>query len=110
MPSYYMDRGLIKWAPFDALNGYHSMLNEMKYRLKKQEKPVLSDDQYEILNRHMQEAIINNEEVEIQFYDQGYMKVSYGKIKKLDFVYKQVILTTEEKIPACDVISVNLIS
>lgn len=110
MPSCYVDRGLIKWAPFDALNGYNSMLKEMKYRLRKHDKPVLSRDQYEELNRNIQEAIINDEEVEIEFYDRGYIKVSYGKIKKLDFVYKQVILTTEEKIPAIDVISVHLIS
>lgn len=110
MPSHYMDRGLIKWAPFDALNGYNSMLQEMKYRLRKQEKPILSNDQYDELNRTMEEAIINNESVEIQFFDHGYVKVSYGKIKKLDFVYKHVILTTEERIPAGDVISVSLIS
>lgn len=109
MPSHYMDRGLIKWAPFDALNGYNSMLQEMKYRLRKQDKPVLSYDQYEELNRTMQEAIINDQDIEIQFFDRGYIKVSYGKIKKLDFVYKHVILTTEESIPAVDVISVNLI-
>ena len=110
MPSYYVDRGLIKWAPFDALNGYNSMLKEMKYRLRKQDKPALSRDQYEELNRNIQEAIINDEEVEIEFYDAGYIKVSYGKIKKLDFVYKQVILTTEEKISALDVISVHLVA
>lgn len=110
MPSPYVDRGLIKWAPFDALNGYSSMLKEMRYRLRKQEKPILSNDQYEELNRHMQEAIVNDEEVEIQFFDCGYIKVSYGKIKKLDFVYKIVVLTTDEKIRAADIISVDLIS
>jgi len=110
MPSHYVDRGLIKWAPFDALNGYNSMLMEMKHRLRKQDKPVLSDDQYETLNRHIQEAIQYHQEVEIQFYDQGYIKVSYGKIKKLDFVYKTIILTTKESIPANDIISVEIIA
>jgi len=110
MPRHYIDRGILKWAPFDALTGYHPMLQEMRHRLGKQAKPVLSDDQYEILNRHIQEAIINDEEVEIQFFDQGFIKHSYGKIKKLDFIYKQVILSTKEKIPASDVLSVTIIS
>lgn len=107
MPSCYMDRGLIKWAPFDALTGYHSMLVEMKHQLGKQEKPVLSVDQYDELNYHMQEAMTSQQEVEIHFFDHGYTKVSYGCIKKLDYVYKLVILTTEEKIPADDIICLN---
>ena len=110
MRSGYVDRGILKWAPFDALTGYHPMLQEMRHRLGKQEKPVLSDDEYEILNRHIQEAMMYDEEVEIQFFERGYIKYSYGKIKKLDFVFKQVVLSTKERIPAVDVISVTIMS
>ena len=109
MPSQYMDRGIIKWAPFSALDGYSSMLHEMKHRIKKQEKPILSDDEYELLNRNIQSAIIDNLEVEVQYFDQGYMKRSYGRIKKLDYVYKCLILTTEERIPALDVLSLEIL-
>ena len=110
MPSQYVDRGLIKWAPFNALNGYHSMLEEMKYRLRKHDKPVLSDDDYEELNRTIQEALDMHADVEVHYYDHGYIKVSFGCIKKLDFVYKILVLTTEEKIPAIDVIKIEIIA
>ena len=110
MRSQYMDRGLIKWAPFNALNGYYSMLDEMKHRIKKHNKPVLSDDDYDDLNRNIQEAIINQSEVEVNYYDQGYIKTSYGKIKKLDFIFKTLVLTTEEKITAIDVIRIEIIT
>jgi len=110
MPSQYVDRGLIKWAPFNALNGYYSMLDEMKHRLKKQDKPILSDDDYDELNKNIQEAMINQSEVEVNYYDRGYIKSSYGKIKKLDFIFKILILTTEEKIPAIDVLSIEIIN
>ncbi|QWB99957.1 YolD-like family protein [Mycoplasmatota bacterium] len=108
MPSHYIDRGIIKWVPFSALNGYNSMLDEMKHRIRKTEKPVLSDDEYDRLNQNIQTAIINELEVEVYYFDKGYIKMSYGKIKKLDFVYKLLVLNTEEKIPAIDVISLDI--
>jgi len=38
MHNSYVDRGIIKWNAFDALVGYRSMLEEMKYRLGKKSK------------------------------------------------------------------------
>lgn len=109
MPSHYVDRGIIKWAPFNALNGYHSMLEEMKHRLKKHDKPVLSDDAYDELNYRIQEAIHYNHEIEVAYFDSGYIKIGYGKIKKLDFIYKTLVLTTEEKIPAADILKIEIV-
>jgi hypothetical protein len=104
-----MDRGIIKWAAFDALSGYHSMLKEMQHRLGKKAKPILSDDEYELLNRNLQVAMNNHKEVELQYYSDGYIKTTYGQIKKLDFINKTVILTTYEKISADDVVNLVLI-
>ncbi|MFA7075386.1 MAG: YolD-like family protein [Candidatus Izemoplasmatales bacterium] len=109
MPSNYIDRGIIKWAAFDALIGYQSMLKEMQYRLGKKNKPVLSDDDYEILNRSVQEAISNKNEVELKYYNDGYIKTTYGMIKKLDFLEKVIVLSTYERIPADDIVTVEII-
>ncbi len=109
MPNTYIDRGIIKWAAFDALNGYHSMLKEMQHRLGKKAKPMLSDDAYEILNRNMQEAVKEEKEVELSYYSDGYIKVTYGRIKKLDFVNRLVVLTTLERIKADDVVEMNFV-
>ena len=109
MPSAYIDRGIIKWAAFDALSGYHSMLKELQHRLGKKAKPILSDDDYELLNLNLQEAMNNHKEVELQYYSDGYVKTTYGQIKKVDFVAKAVILTTYEKIPADDVVNLVII-
>jgi hypothetical protein len=109
MPSTYLDRGIIKWAAFDALNGYHSMLKEMQHRLGKKDRPSLSDDDYEELNRNLQSAIINNQDIELKYYDGGYIKTTYGKIKKLDYVNKLVVLTTLEKILAFDIVNLMIL-
>lgn len=108
MRSAYIDRGIIKWAAFDALNGYHSMLQEMQYRLGKKEKPILSDDDYETLNRNILSAIKNDSEVELKYYADGYIKTTYGKIKKLDYPNRLVILTTREKITAELIVSLDV--
>lgn len=109
MPSQYIDRGFIKWAPFNALNGYYSILDEMKNRLRKLDKPILSDDEYDDLNRNIQEALIKQSEIEINYYENGYVKTVYGHLKKMDFVNRLIVLSTDEKIPAIDVLGITIL-
>lgn len=101
----YVDRGIIKWAPFDALVGYASIINELKYRLGKKDKPILSVDQLEELNQKLNMAYHYQLEIEVEYYHDGYTKVSYGKIKRLDFVYKQIILSNYEKIDSTHILN-----
>lgn len=109
MLSAYQDRGIIKWAAFDALNGFNSMLKEMKHRLGVTDKPILSDDDFESLDRTLQQAILENNEVAIAYYENGYSKTTFGKIKKLDYDYRMVVLHTREKIAASDIISIEIV-
>jgi hypothetical protein len=103
----YVDRGIIKWAPFDALVGYHSMLNDLKYRLGKKDRPSLSDDQYEELNHKLQLAYHQDFEIEIEFYRDGYLKTTFGKIRKIDWIQKIIVLSSFEKINAEDIIQID---
>ncbi|MDD3113356.1 MAG: YolD-like family protein [Candidatus Izemoplasmatales bacterium] len=108
MPSRYVDRGIIKWAPFDALVGYHSLLEEMKYRLGKKEKPRLSDDDLEELNRNLMQALKESREIEIRYYHDGYIHSTFGKLKKVDYANKQLILTTFETLEAENIVEITL--
>ncbi|HOI85256.1 MAG TPA: YolD-like family protein [Acholeplasmataceae bacterium] len=103
MPSTYVDRGIIKWAPFDALVGYGSMIRELKIRLGKQDKPLLSDDQCEELNRKLHLACQQDIEVSISYYHDGYIRTTMGSIKKIDWVGQWIILMPFEKIKATDI-------
>lgn len=107
MPSAYVDRGIMKWAPYDALVGYQPMLSEMRYRLGKKDKPVLSDDALEELNRQLQEAIMTKQEIELRYYHDGYVRFTFGTVKRIDYVKKQVILSTWEKFLAEDIIEIR---
>lgn len=109
MPSTYVDRGIIKWNAFDALVGYSSMLEEMRYRLGKKEKPILSDDVYEQLNRDLISAWQNHQELQIRYYHDGYGKFTFGTIRRLDFTNRLIILSTGEKFKAEDIIGLTIL-
>ena len=108
MLNHYVDRGIIKWSPFDALVGYHSMLEDMKYRLGKKEKPQLNDDEFDELNRKLQEASTLDVEIECRYYHDGYIRFTFGNIKKVDFSNRLIILSTMEKIKAEDILEIIL--
>jgi hypothetical protein len=102
----YVDRGIIKWAPFDALVGYSSMIKDLKYRLGRKDRPYLSDDQFEELNQKLNVAYQHQLEIEIEYYHDGYLKHTFGKIKKLDWINHVLVLSTFEKIRAEDVVQI----
>lgn len=108
MPSTYVDRGIIKWAPFDALVGYGAMIREMKLRLGKKDKPLLSDDQYDELNQKLILAFHQDLEVSIIYFEDGYSKTTWGKIKKIDHVNQMIILNPFERIKANAILEITL--
>lgn len=108
MHNHYVDRGIIKWAPFDALVGYHSMLQELKHRLGKKERPTLSDDQMEAMDRSLQVAFQTQAEIEIEYHHDGYTKVTFGSIKRIDHIHRVIVLSTLEKVRADDIINLHI--
>jgi hypothetical protein len=106
MHNQYVDRGIIKWAPFDALVGYSQMIKELKFRLGKKDIPILSEDQLEELNGNLGVAYMSQSEITIHFYENGYIKETFGKIKKIDYINHLIVLTTLEKIKASSVVEI----
>lgn len=106
--SNYKDRGIMKWAPFDALTGHGAMLEDMIYNINKKQKQELSDDEYEELNETTKEALETDKQISIEYYDNGYSFTTFGKIKKLDTINKQIKLDTEEAIPFEDVLQIRI--
>ncbi|HAX03148.1 MAG: hypothetical protein A2Y45_06915 [Tenericutes bacterium GWC2_34_14] len=108
MPNTYVDRGIIKWAPFDALVGYGAMIRELKLRLNRLDKPELSDDQYDEMNQKLMIANHQDIEISVTYYEDGYFKTTYGKIKKIDTISKMIILTPFARLSISDIIDINL--
>lgn len=88
----YKDRGIIKWLPFDSLIGYHDLINDLRYRLGKKDKPVLSDDQLEEMDRTLKISLTNQEDIFITYYQDGYIKQTVGKVKSINILERQLTL------------------
>lgn len=91
----YKDRGIIKWAPFDALVGFRGMIKEMLHNQNKIEKPVLTEDLLNEMNWTLEEALEFNKELQIDYYEDGYIKTLCSKVLKVD-LYKQEIFLTNK--------------
>jgi thioredoxin-related protein len=108
MDNTYKDRGIIKWAPFDALSGYQGLLNTLKYRLGQKEKPTLSDDDYEQLNKDLLQALEKQTFVTIYYFKKGYIHYISGYMTKADFIFKCIVVNRQTKLLAHDIIAIEI--
>ena len=105
----YKDRGIIKWAPFDALNGFRETIELYKYNKGKKAKPVLDENQLEEMDRTIKEAISDSKEIQVSYFEDGYIKDMYGFVKKVDVIYKEIIFSKTLKLDMNDVVNIAII-
>lgn len=105
----YRDRGIIKWSSFDSLCGHHALIDELKYRLNKRHKPLLSIDQYEVLNQRLKQAIAQNHGIEVSYFESGFYKFIFGTIKKIDWVKKIIVMNSLGELDASKIIEIKII-
>lgn len=106
----YKDRGIIKWAPFDALVGFRDLINEMQYERGKKEQPILSEDQLIEMDLIIKKAINTNKEIIIYYYNDGYIKNVYGYVKKVCNIYNILYLTNNIDINLKNITKINVIN
>lgn len=105
----YKDRGIIKWAPFDALKGFGEAIANYQYNKGKKAKPIISEDQLEIMDYNIKKAINNNLEVMIYYYNDGYVKNFYSKINKIDIINRSIMFKNNIKLNINTIIDVKFI-
>ena len=77
------DRGLLKWMPFDALTGFKGAITALKQKRLKKDKPLLSDDQFDLLNYHASIAITYEQSITLYYYRDGFIYTVSGRIEKI---------------------------
>lgn len=85
-----LDRGLIKWLPFDALTGFKQAVYELKNKRLKPSKPILSEDQLAIMNYQVSTALKFQKSISIYVYKNDSIIYVTGSIRKLDMVKRQL--------------------
>ena len=103
-----------QFAPFSALTGYGDAIKEKEKIFE--DKIILEDDEKELINeclRKLSNDIKNNPYVTITYFvkdkltDKGnYLTIS-GNLKKIDIIYKWIILTSNIKIELDNIIKIK---
>lgn len=85
-----MSRGMKQFLPYRSLPEQEGELTRLFYDYHKQEKPLLSPDQVEEINRFLQEY--RGETVSLTYFDDGYIYQVETKIKSLDLIGRKLVL------------------
>ena len=85
-----LDRGMIKWAPFNSVVSSKKMVNEILKEKNKVIMPMLSDEQKNILEKNLVIAFYENEKISLKYYYSGNIYTFSDYIKKIDFTYHKI--------------------
>jgi hypothetical protein len=106
--SNYVDRGLIKWMPFDALTGFGEMIYELTHRHELKEKPILSEDMLAMFDYTLSEAYQNQQILYVTYIKSKRMYETKGYIRKIDPYKRTLLLSSLEVISIDDIIHLML--
>lgn len=100
------------FSSFDCLKGYKDDLKE-KERITL-DKIILSEEKKEIINYKLHEVYTSSSEAEFIYYIKDSKKNGYnyksiiGTIKKIDLIQKEIVFTSNKKIPINNIIDINI--
>ncbi len=94
MPKF--DRGMIKWQPFDSVIEGSKVKKQIMHEKEKIDKPVLSEEEIYELEQKIINAYYLQTEININYYQNGYIKNIKSKIKKIDYIYKIIYLNNQK--------------
>ena len=93
-----LDRGIIKWQPFNSLLNGKYLINSLLIEKSKITKPLLSEEEQSELEKKIIESYYYQNVVFISYYKEGYIFKTKSKIKKIDLVYKTIYLENKTKL------------
>ncbi|MFW5842077.1 MAG: YolD-like family protein [Bacillota bacterium] len=94
MPEVYHDRRMLKWLPFQSLPEQGDDLRAIYDGLTYQEKPTLSQDQYDIMQYTFEACYHTQTPVKLTLFKNGHKHSKNGLIIGFDQTYGMIILNT----------------
>ncbi|AVQ35855.1 YolD-like family protein [Staphylococcus kloosii] len=77
-------RGNVKWQPFATMPEQFARIEQYMLDQNKIERPMLSEDQLNILNQKLIEKMFNHPHIAFKYFEDGYIKEINGYIHKVD--------------------------
>ena len=102
----FKDRGNKKWTAMMLIE-HRDKLKELKEHEDDKEKPILDNQEKEMINTKLQQAIHNNLTITIKYYEDKSFKTITGTIKKTD-VNQGVIFISDKKIKVENLLGIKL--
>ncbi len=108
MPSVYHDRKMLKWLPFEALEAQRGMLGTLYDSLEKETKPVLSDDQYAAMQYALEEALMHQSTIHVEYFSRGKRHHIEGTVMNVDG-HQRILFLETATILLDDVLNIELL-
>ncbi|MFW6281901.1 MAG: YolD-like family protein [bacterium] len=103
----FKDRGNKKWNSL-FLAEHKKRLRELKlHEDDREKKPILDDQEKEVINYRLQQALQNDLELEIKYYENKRFKKVAGRIEKVD-INQKLIHVKNTKIPIKNLLEVKI--
>ena len=90
-----IDRGIIKWQPFDSCYSGDNILRDLSKYKNKKILPVLSEDQLCILEEKIIDAYHLNEIINIEYFYNGKIYSINGKINAINTYDKKIYIKNQ---------------
>ena len=90
-----LDRGMIKWQPFNSVISSKVLINELLNEKNKVSMPNLSEEQKNMLEHKIITAFYEKENIHIDYFYQGKILKIYSKIKKIYFTFHKIYLNNK---------------
>lgn len=87
-----IDRGIIKWQPFNSCFSGSNVINEIKSNRSKIGLPVLSEDQINVIEEKIKDAYTLKIFINITYYYDGKINNTNGIIKGINTQEKKICL------------------
>lgn len=100
------DRGNKKWTAMMLIE-HRKRLKDLKESEKDRKKPILDDQEKAAINSKLQQALQNDLEVKIKYYDNKRFQTIAGIIEKVNTNQKCIVISNK-KIPIENLIELKL--
>jgi hypothetical protein len=103
------DRGMLKWQPFDSVTSTKQMVLDILKQKDYQVMPTLSEEQINDIAETILEGYYNKTLVKISYYYAGKIYLKITKIKYLNKLKEQIILSDQTIIGFKQIIKIAMI-
>ncbi|HFK1685139.1 TPA: YolD-like family protein [Bacillus tropicus] len=86
-------RGMVKFSPFAAMPEQFAGIREIIKEKNKVTRPILTDDEKELIENMLLCSLLSEEEILITYYEDGHLLSSYMTVVDIDPSNSAVICT-----------------